>query len=109
MSRREHVSNTRLPINTADWIHVVFNFHGRNKVPGYSWYYDGERKTSETQKFHHTRNTKPPYRQVRDGRIVIGRFDAGPFNVYYTFVIDELLFFNHPVTEPEIKMLSIMI
>ena len=63
----------------------------------------GKEKTSETQKLHHRRTTKPPYRQVRDGRIVIGKYDAGPFIRYYTFVIDELLFFNHPVTEPEIK------
>ena len=43
---------------------------------------------------------------VRDGRIVIGKFDFGTSIKYYTFVMDELLFFNNPVTEPEIKMLS---
>ena len=106
MQRREHVSNTRVPINTTDWIHVVFNFHGRNKTPEYGIYYNGERQTSETQKLFHRQIPKPPYRTVRDGRIVIGKFDTGTSIKYNTFVIDELLFFNHPVTEPEIKMLS---
>ena len=37
VKKEKYITTTKLPINTADWIHVVFNFHGRNKVPGYSW------------------------------------------------------------------------
>ena len=66
----------------------------------------GRDTTSETQKLFHRQIPKPPYRTVRDGRIVIGKYDTGTDIRYNTFVIDELLFFNHPVTEPEIKMLS---
>ena len=73
-----------MPTNAADWIHVVFNFHGRNNTPEYGWYYDGERKTSETQKLHHSQSERPPFRTVRDGRIVIGKFDFGTSITYYT-------------------------
>ena len=101
MLRGDYFYTDSWPFNTTDWIHVVFNFHGRNKTPGYGFYYDGERQTSETQKLYHRQFPKPYHRTARIGRIVIGK----SIN-YGTFVMDELLFFNHPVTEPEIKMLS---
>ena len=76
------------------------------KFPGYGFYYDGERQTSETQKLYYRRFPKPYHRTARDGRIVIGNFDTDKSINCGTFVIDELLFFDHPVTKPEIKMLS---
>ena len=94
------------PFNTTDWFHVVFNFHGQNKSPEYGFYYDGERQTSETQKLYHRRFPQPHHRTARNGRIVIGRDEADRHFRYGTSVMDELLFFNNPVTEPEIKMLS---
>ena len=87
----------------------MFNFHGRNKIPGFGFYFDGKRQTSETQKLYHFRYPKGTNRIARDGKIVLGRLvtdDFETFERYGTFVIDELLFFNRVVTEAEIKMLS---
>ena len=82
----------------------MFNFHGKNKSPEYGFYYDRERQTSETQKLIH----QPWKGAARDGRILIGKYDnENRSDVYGTFVMDELLFFNYPVTEPEIKMLML--
>ena len=87
---------------------MLCSFHGINKCLGYEFYYDGERQTSETQKLYHYHFRKPYTRMARDGRIVIGKVstDTHRYARYGTFVMDELLFFNCPVTEPEIKMLS---
>ena len=54
----------------------------------------------------HRRFPEPHHRTAKDERIVIGRDEADRHFRYGTFVMDELLFFNNPVTEPEIKMLS---
>ena len=85
----------------------MFNYHGRNKVPEYGFYYDGKRQTSKTQTFNHGEKVEPHRYPLRDGRIAIGQRDAtGRLPFYYgTFVIDELVFFNRPVTEAEIKIL----
>ena len=100
--RGEFLFTRSYPFDTTDWIHVVFNFHGKNKSPEYGFYYDGERQTSETQELFH-RLWKGA---ARDGRILIGKYDnENIYDVYGTFVIDELVFFSYPLTEPEIKML----
>ena len=89
-----------VPITTNNWIHSVLNLIGPNEGPGISIYQDGEHKGNDI--------TSPSlsYNQG-DGKIVIGRFYTGPDNPYYASVeVDQMLFFNEPLTEAEILMLS---
>ena len=79
------------------WFHLIVNFIGQNN--GVGIYYGGELKTTDTSKYAAIHNPG-------DRRIVIGRYYT-TYNGYYNSVqMDELLFFNHSLTDIEIDLLS---
>ena len=78
----------------------MLNFIGPNEGPGISIYQDGHHKGNDI--------TSPSTSSNQgDGKIVIGRFYTGPSYPYYASVeVDQMLFFNEPLTEAEILILS---
>ena len=84
---------------SSDWIHIVGNYIGPQDGQGIRIYYDGIETGSDTTKDGDSE-------QVGEGRIVIGRLATDEDADYASVEVDELMFFNMKLTEPEIVMLS---
>ena len=85
-----------------EWIHAVLNFIGTNDEEVIRIYNNGVQVTNE--EIGQTNRTQ----STSDGRIVIGRLytNEDEDSDYASVQVDELLFFNQTLTEPEIAMLS---
>ena len=77
----------------------MFNVIGPNDGEGFRIYHDGILGGNVTS-FHKRRST------AVDAPIVIGRFYTDHNSDYASFDMDELLFFNRPLTEAEIQMMN---
>ena len=78
------------------WIHYTFNFIGPENGQGYKVYHDGVLVDTRNAKF------KQRHRPM-DRRLVIG---VNALNEYSSFLMDDMLIFNKPLSEPEIAILS---
>ena len=91
-------------VSSNNWFHLVISFIGPNAGEGFQIYHDGINVLNDTTKASNSNSRR--YLPPNNGRIVIGRYrvdlDAG----YASVQVDELLFYNRTLTEPEIKMLS---
>ena len=89
-----------------DWIHTIFNFIGSNDGEGIRIYSNGKQIKSE----HLSRKTPGEnfaFKGVEGNRkIAIGRYYSGSNQLAGSVHVDELLVFNHALTEAEIKILS---
>ena len=82
------------------WFHIVFNFIGPRQTQGIRIYNDGEQVGGDSM-------TENVVTHVEgDGRIVFGRFYTDVDDRYASLQMDQLLFFNHALTAPEIFKLS---
>ena len=79
------------------WFHLVVNFI--SPLEGFKIYNDGIEVGSDIIHFEHSYG-------VGDGRILIGRSFSGVDGNYASVEVDELLFFNEALTEPEIIQLK---
>ena len=82
------------------WFHIVFNHIGPRRTEGIRIYNDGEQVERELLTENIVSHVEG------DGRIVFGRFYTVEDDRYATVQIDQLLFFNHALTAPEIFKLS---
>ena len=82
-----------------EWVHGVLNFLGPNDEEGIRIYENGKHVGN------HTIITQSSMTES-NGRIAIGRAFTEIHNYYASVQVDELLFFNHSLTEQEIRMLS---
>ena len=82
-----------------EWVHGVLNFLGPNDEEGIRIYENGKHVGNHTI-ITQSSSTEP------NGRIVIGRLFTEDNNFYGSVQVDELLFFNHSLTEGEITLLS---
>ena len=82
------------------WFHVVFNYIGPRRTQGISIYTDGIELGCDLLTENIVSHVEG------DGRIVFGRFYTDEDARYATVQIDQLLFFNHALTAPEIFKLS---
>ena len=82
-----------------EWVHGVLNFLGPNDEEGIRIYKNGKHVGN------HTIITQSSSTES-NGRIAIGRAFTEINNYYGSVQVDELLFFNHSLTEQEIGMLS---
>ena len=99
---------TGTPRMDGVWFHIILNFFGFNNTQGITVYHDGVQlnKTAE-------RNSYSGNFYASDRRIVLGRiadeFTYGPHSdpyLYYSSVsIDELLFYNHILTDQKIMQM----
>ena len=85
--------------NFAGWFHIVFNFIGPNDGQGFTVYHDGELVQNASRK-------RPIRNFPRNSRIVIGRFWTASDQLYSSLHMDELMFFNQPMTKEQVKMFS---
>ena len=79
------------------WFHLVLNFI--SPLEGFKVYNDGAEVNRTIRNFQDTYN-------IRDSRIVIGRSFTEVDEDYASVEVDELLFFNEALTEPEINLLK---
>ena len=77
----------------------MFNYIGPNEGQGIRIYQDGNLMGNVT-------TLTNPYSGKSSGKIVIGRRYPYINNFYSSVEVDELLFFNQSLTEPEITTLS---
>ena len=91
-------------VSSNNWFHLVINFIGPNAREGFQIYHDGINVLNDTTKASNSnsRGYIPP----NNGRIVIGRYLIDHDGLYASVQVDELLFYNRTLTEPEITMLS---
>ena len=82
-----------------EWVHGVLNFLGPNDGEGIRIYQNGKHVGNHTTVIQSS-TTEP------NGRIAIERAFTEIHNYYASVQVDELLFFNHSLTEQEIRMLS---
>ena len=103
---------TGTPRMDGVWFHIVLNFFGFNDTQGITVYHDGVQlnKTAE-------RNSFSGNFYVSDRRIILGRIadeltcptcpTSDPYLYYSSISIDELLFYNHILTDQQImKMIQ---
>ena len=81
----------------SGWFHDVLSFIGPND--GIKIYHNGLQVGIDTTVHGGQKNNG-------DRRIVIGRYFVESAGTYSSFQMDELLFFNQLLTDPEIIMLS---
>ena len=81
----------------SGWFHVVLNFIGPDD--GIRIYHDGMEVGSDT-------NIRGNPKHNGDRRIVIGRYFAESAGTYSSIQVDELLFFNQMLIDPQVTMLS---
>ena len=89
---------THVPVSNH-WVHSVINYIGPNAGEGFRLYLDGINVKNETRKRSSTSISN-------NGTIVTGRLFTDFDEFYASFQMDELLFYNRTLTEPEIIMLS---
>ena len=82
-----------------EWVHGVLNFLGPNDGEGIRIYENGKNVGNH-------KNITQSSSTESNGRIAIGRVFTEINNYYGSVQVDELLFFNHSLTEQEIRMLS---
>ena len=88
------------------WTGLVLNFIGPNDTQGIRVYSDGVQAGYVTMKLRHSDTISQG-----EGQIVLGRIritsNTGIERDHFTYVqMDELLFYNHVLTEDEIILLS---
>ena len=81
-----------------DWYHLVFNYIGTNGTQGIAIYHDGQEVTSDT----HGQTLSA---SAGSGEMVIGRYLTSWDGSYSSVLVDELLFFNHQLTQDKIQIL----
>ena len=79
--------------NSPEWIHVTMNYMGPEDGQGIRIYRDGRGVAEDKEK------TSSSMAAPRDGMIVAGRLFTNTYNLYATFNLDELLFFNSVLNE----------
>ena len=85
------------------WFHVVFNYIGPREDEGYRIYHDGVEVTDGPGGIA----SQPGFRSpAKDARIVIGRRYTEQGGQHTSLRMDELLFYNRPLTDNEIETLS---
>ena len=75
------------------WIHLVLNFKGVGK--GFQVFIDGTLVSSQP-------TIESSHRAPGDGRLVLGRRYPNSDNFYSSIDLDEVVFFNRKLTEPEV-------
>ena len=94
MSTGNYIAHDTVP---SGWFHTVLNFIGPDD--GIRAYHDGAEVGSDT-------NIHGNGKDNGDRRIVIGRYFVKSAVSYSSVQVDELLFFDQMLTDPEITMLS---
>ena len=84
---------------SSGWFHILLNFIGPDSGMGIRVYHNGKQAGSGTIKSSQKLTNA-------DGRIVIGRQYTNNNFRLGSNQVDELYFFNQPLTEDEIKMLN---
>ena len=87
-------------VPTHTWLHVAIVYRGPNEGEGITVYHDGINKGSNTTR--DSRITVTPSGIVKIGR----RFDEPGNAVYGSSHVDELLFFNYQLSQPEIVIIK---
>ena len=97
-----------IPRMDGVWFHIVLNFFGFNDEQGIIVYHDG------VQVKNTPKRKRIPGQHASDRRIILGRaidecFECFPSNrkyyMYSSLSIDELLFYNHILTDKEIMQM----
>ena len=83
---------------SSEWVHSVTNFYGPNNGQGIRIYHNGQLIGYDS-----TRTTPNPSKSPVNGKIAIGNFD----DRYASVQVDELFFFNRPVSTAEIKIFNL--
>ena len=91
-------------VSSNQWFHLVINFIGPNAGEGFQIYHDGINVLNDTTKA--TNSNSRRYLPPNNGRIVTGRYRVDLDAWYASVQVDELLFYNRTLTEPEITILS---
>ena len=78
------------------WTHSVLNYIGPSD--GIRGYIDGEEKASGTHKTAFATS-------AGDGRIVVGRLFTDRDEQYTSVQVDELIFFNAPLTSDDVQLI----
>ena len=78
---------------------MTVNFIGPNNGEGLRVYHDGKLVANINRKWKYRLSSV-------DGRIVIGGLGIGFGNRYTSLHVDDLVFFNQPLSEEEIVMLN---
>ena len=100
MIRGAEFQNFLVRFSARRWFHVVFNYLGLVAGHGYRVYYNGKQVAGDEGIRSH------PRAQQVDAKIAIGRKFTGVDGFYSSLMVDELLFFNQPLTNDEIRALS---
>ena len=80
------------------WYHLVFNYIGTSGTQGIVFYHDGHEVTSSTSGQTLSTSAGP-------GEVVIGRYLTTLDGGYSSVLVDELLFFNHKLSQKESQIL----
>ena len=80
------------------WTHLVHNFIGPNNGQGIRTYVDGVYAVSDTTK-------TPRNRNPADGRVYAGN---SAIEKYTSVDVDELLFFNHKLSDQQVEQIKNM-
>ena len=104
--RRAEFNRAFLRFTQDRWFHIVFNYlpsQPPNEGQGFTVYHDGVMVTDGPTGV----NSQPTFRApAKDTRIVIGRRYTGEDRFYSSLIVDELIFYNRPLREMEIAVLS---
>ena len=86
----------KVSASTDTWIHVAMVYRGPNKGEGFTIYHDGVVKGSDTTRVSWSSATP-------SGIVKIGRWLDEPGDPFYGSAhVDELIFFNHMLSQSEI-------
>ena len=88
----------------SGWFKFVVNFIGPNNGEGIRIYINGEQVGSDPKMVKHR-----PHILEGDGRIVIGRWYTSTEFRYSSQIMDDLLLFNHALSNAEIQRLSAIV
>ena len=83
----------------SGWFKIVVNFIGPDNGEGIRIYIDGDQIGSDPKIYKHSV-------PEGDGRVVIGRVYTSTEFRYSSQQMDELILFNHALTDDEIQRLS---
>ena len=85
-------------LEPSGWTHIVMNYMGPNDNEGTRVYYNGQELMIDV------RSDDSGF-SAGDGRIVIGRLLTSLDDFYRSIMVDELIFFNRPLSTSEIEMI----